>query len=100
MTQILDVFSSSRNLDAFRVSQMHWQIRVSSTRTFGMHNQICLSQSCVDFFQHPRARTQILLVEPVKRRVEGVEVGVEVFGVGGQVEESGEDFALGGSAGD
>jgi hypothetical protein len=43
-----------------------------------------LSEPCVDLFQHPGARAKILLAELVERRLVGVEVGVEVFGVGGE----------------
>src|SRR5882672_2811551 len=58
------------------------------------------AQRCVDLLEHPRARAEILLAGLVERHRDGVEVGVEVFGVGRQVEEAGEDFALHGGLGD
>src|SRR5882762_3259910 len=40
------------------------------------------AQRRVDLLEHPRARTQVLLAELVEWRGDGVEVGVEVFGIG------------------
>jgi hypothetical protein len=56
-----------------------------------------LSQGCVDLVEHPSARAKILLPELIERpSLIRVEVGVEVFGIGGEVEKAGEDFAAGG----
>ena len=43
------------------------------------------AQRCVDLFQHPRARAEILLAELVERHRVGVEMSVEVFGVGSEI---------------
>src|SRR5260221_11603096 len=59
-----------------------------------------LTQTGVNFIQHRRARAEIFLAELVERGLVGVEVGVEVFGVGREVEKTGEDLALGGGLGD
>src|SRR5689334_20416936 len=59
-----------------------------------------LTQSRVDLLEHRRPGAKILRLELVERSGVGVEVAVEVFGVGGDVEEAGEDFALLGGAGD
>src|SRR3954470_7762546 len=53
-----------------------------------------LPKSSVDLVQHRRPRAEVFRLELVERRVEGVEVGVEVFGVGGYVQEAGEDFTF------
>src|SRR5213083_974729 len=58
------------------------------------------AQRCVDLLEHPCARAEILLAELVERYRVSVEVSVEVFGVGRQVEEAGEDLALDGGLGD
>src|SRR5256886_8290531 len=58
------------------------------------------AQRCVDLLEHPGARAKILLAELVERHRAGVEVSVEVFGVGRQVEKAGEDLALHGGLGD
>src|SRR5881296_1600879 len=58
------------------------------------------AQRCVDLLEHPGARAEIFLAELVERYRVGVEVRVEVFGVGRQVEEAGEDLALHGGLGD
>src|SRR3989449_3308435 len=58
------------------------------------------AQRCVDLLEHPRARAKILLAELVEWYRAGVEVSVEVFGVGRQVEKAGEDLALHGGLGD
>lgn len=55
------------------------------------------TQSCVDLVQHRRARAEVLLTKLIERlRLVRVEVGVEIFSVGGEVEKAGEDFAGGG----
>src|SRR6266403_5996042 len=58
------------------------------------------AQRGVDLLEHPRAGAQVLLGELVERHLDGVEVGVEVFGVGRKVEKAGEDLALDGGLGD
>ena len=57
--------------------------------------RVALPQCSVDLLQHPRPKTELFLAQRVERSREGVEMGVEVFGVGVDVEEAGEDFALG-----
>src|SRR6267143_2714589 len=58
------------------------------------------AQRCVDLLEHPGARAEILLAELVERHLDGVEVRVQVFGIGRQVEKAGEDLALDGGLGD
>src|SRR5882672_36443 len=58
------------------------------------------AQRCVDLLEHPSARAQVLLAELVERHRVGVQVSVQVFGVGRQVEKAGEDLALDGGLGD
>src|SRR4051812_31980463 len=58
------------------------------------------SQCGVDLVQHRGPRAKILCLEAIEWALVSIQVGVEVFGVGGQVEKSGEDFALLGGAGD
>ena len=73
---------------------------VSFGRAWRIANARGLPKRGVDLLQHPTPRTKLLRPQRVERGREGVEVGVEVFGVGGDVEESGEDFALLGGLGD
>src|SRR2546421_1017953 len=63
-------------------------------------NEADLPKSRVYLFQHPRPRTKLLLAELVERGLHGIEVGVEVFGVGGEVQQAGDDFAFRGVVGD
>src|SRR6266403_231105 len=58
------------------------------------------AQRGVDLLEHPCARAEVLLAELVERRRVGVEVRVEVFGVGRQVQKAGADLALDGGLGD
>src|SRR5581483_2950178 len=53
-----------------------------------------LAQRGVDLIQRRRTRAKLGGLEPVERLGVGVEVGVEVLGVGLEVEKPGEDFAL------
>src|SRR5262249_16277130 len=55
-----------------------------------------LSQAGVDFRKRRRARTQVGLGERVERRVYGVEIAVQVFGLAIDVEQAGDDLADGG----
>src|SRR5439155_10405358 len=59
-----------------------------------------LPQRRVNLLQRPRSRAQLLLAELVERGLHGVEVGVEVFGVGVEVQQAGDDFAFRGVVGD
>src|SRR2546421_11244237 len=63
-------------------------------------NEADLPKSRVYLFQHPRPRTKLLLAELVERGLHGIEVGVEVFGVGVEVQQAGDDFAFRGVVGD
>src|SRR6266850_1363105 len=58
------------------------------------------AQRRVDLLEHPGARAEVLLAELVERHRVGVQVSVQVFGVGRQVEKAGEDLALDGGLGD
>ena len=46
---------------------------------------VALPKACVYLLQHPRLRAQLFLRQFVERRLHGVEVGVEVFGVAAEV---------------
>ena len=43
------------------------------------------AQRCVDLLEHPCARAEILLAELVEGHRVGVEVSVEIFGVGREI---------------
>ena len=43
------------------------------------------AQRCVDLLEHPGARAEVLLAELVEGRRVGVEVSVEIFGVGREI---------------
>src|SRR5207245_9746962 len=53
-----------------------------------------LPQRRVYLCQQPRPRTKLRLTELVERGLHGIEVGVEVFGVGVEVQQAGDDFAF------
>jgi hypothetical protein len=55
-----------------------------------------LAQAGVDPVQRGGARTERLLVELVERRIHSVEMDVQVFRLGIDVEQAGDDLALGG----
>ena len=50
--------------------------------------------SGVDLLERPCARAELLLGELVERRGGGVEVSVEVFGIGREIEKAGETSLL------
>src|SRR5262245_11341648 len=54
------------------------------------------AQTGVDLFQRRGAGAEVLLVQRVERRLDGVEMGVQVFGFRIDVEQAGNDLALGG----
>src|SRR6266446_47032 len=56
------------------------------------HFRARLTQTRVYLLQHPRPRTKLLLRKLVERGFHGIEVGVEVFGVGVEVEQAGDDL--------
>src|SRR5580692_10289892 len=55
-----------------------------------------LAQAGVDLVQRGRARTQRLLVKLVERRIHRAEMGVQIFRLRIDVEQAGDDLALGG----
>ena len=55
-----------------------------------------LPQTGVDLFQRGRAGAQISGFQRIERRLDGVEMGVQVFGVRIDIEQPGDDLALGG----
>src|SRR6267378_3884329 len=69
-------------------------IRTSRTTPTPSQNEADLPKSRVYLFQHPRPGTQLLLAELVERGLHGIEVGVEVFGVGVEVQQASDDFAF------
>jgi hypothetical protein len=57
-------------------------------------NRRLLPQPRVDLLQRGRARTNLILGEPIERRVASVEVAVQILGLGIEVEHSGDELAF------
>jgi len=78
--------------DAVRASMNNARASLRNLRRSGVRTAL-LPQAGVDLFQRRRTRTQLLLGERVERRVDRVEMLVQVFRLAIDIEQSGHHLA-------
>jgi hypothetical protein len=84
------------SFDAMRPPPQAGEVQQVRGQVDSTKNHPALAQAGVDLVQCGGTRAQRVLAKLVERRIDGVEVGVQVFRLRIDVEQSGDDLALGG----